>query len=188
MAQEVVIRDKNGNVVFRGTKQEAEEFRRNPDSSEKSDAAPVDIARNELRELERRMGSASPSTQNAMREKMAALKEKIKRLGSSSGLSGSEKKDADLEALAERMDGLRMRGDALTSRMDAAVAEVVKRDADETLEQKKARLRASREAMENTASYKNRNKPMSNKEFAEAMNKMGLGAEAKILNNPKRVL
>jgi hypothetical protein len=140
MAQEVVIRDKNGNVVFRGTKQEAEEFRRNPDSSEKSDAAPVDIARNELRELERRMGSASPSTQNAMREKMAALKEKIKRLGSSSGLSGSEKKDADLEALAERMDGLRMRGDALTSRMDAAAVEVNRRSDGEKAEEQTVRV------------------------------------------------
>lgn len=43
-----------------------------------ADAAPIDVMRNKLRELERRMGSGDPGSQNRWRAEIAELKEKIR--------------------------------------------------------------------------------------------------------------
>jgi hypothetical protein len=70
---------------------------------DRKDASPLDIARNELNELQRRMGSGSPESQNKWRARIAELKEKIKRIGGFD-LSGLERKDATSpEQIAERL-------------------------------------------------------------------------------------
>ena len=58
------------------------------------DAAPIDVARNQLRRLESQLGSGTPADQNKWRAEIKALKEKVRRLSASGGgpLSGSEKR------------------------------------------------------------------------------------------------
>lgn len=56
----------------------------------KADASPVDVMRRKLAELERRLGSGSPESQNKWRSEINELKRKIKASGGP--LSGSERK------------------------------------------------------------------------------------------------
>ncbi len=80
----------------------------------RGDAAPIDIMRRKLSELQRRMGSASSSTQTAMRGEIAELKRKIKAAG------GTEKLDSVFAAA----DAMFSRADAMeTGRWDGVQAD-----------------------------------------------------------------